>query len=49
VRQQALADREARKALRLQHHDVPAAPLQQRAGNRPGRAGADHDHIVSFH
>ncbi len=44
VRQQALADGEAREALALEDQHVMALALEQRAGDGTGRAGTDdHD------
>ena len=48
VRQQTFANREAWEALALQHQYVMAIALEQRTGNRPGRAGTYHYDLALF-
>jgi len=49
LRQQALADGEARELLALQHQHLAALLAQHRRGHRTGRAGADDQDLGTFH
>ena len=46
LRQQQLADVEARVDVLLHHHHAAAALGEQRGGGRAGRAAADHQHVA---
>src|SRR6185436_2628515 len=45
-RQQRLADVEAREAIALEQHDLPAGAGERGRGGRARRPAANHDHIA---
>src|SRR6185312_9723462 len=48
MREQALSDRETRKALPLEHQHVASAALQERRGDRPRWPRADDDDLTAL-
>ncbi|MNG38415.1 hypothetical protein D3C84_1261200 [compost metagenome] len=48
MRQQALADGEARETLAFQHQHIVTVALEQGGGDRAGGAGADHHDLALF-
>src|SRR5690606_16019758 len=47
MREQALADDETGKLLRLEHEHAPTPAVQERGRDRAGRTRADHDDVVA--